>query len=132
MISLRPLRVTELKYRGDPKKEFVVLKARTNIKKGTKFLIFDETFDAEGNPSNLDRHLYTLTIEEDVQRDEMILIITRPGDFYATKPDGKVKQHQYYWGLKESVWNKDQTEIVHVVPVTSTATKKSFPPEEEQ
>lgn len=120
--------ITGLKDRGIENKERVVLKANADIEKGRAFLIYDATYDEDGELSNQYPHLYELVLNQSVKKDEIVVIRTTTGKFETDTPANSVKHHRYFWGLERTVWNKDKTEIVHVVPVTSAATKGTFSP----
>ncbi|QDP60127.1 MAG: hypothetical protein Unbinned1312contig1001_7 [Prokaryotic dsDNA virus sp.] len=110
------VRITD---RGDVETERLVLKAQRDIPKGSKYLIFDNTFNENGNPVNRHRHMYYLRIEEDVPSGELVVIWTKSAENdILPAAEGKLRTHRYFWGLKKSVWNKDTDEVAHVVPFT--------------
>jgi|ETNmetMinimDraft_32_1059908.scaffolds.fasta_scaffold75751_1 hypothetical protein len=132
MATTKPFTITGLKSRGVPDDERVVLKANVDIEKGKVFLIYDTTYDEDGKLSNQYPHLYELVLQQAVKADEIVVIRTKAGKFRADTLGLSVKHHRYFWGLEETVWNKDKTEIVHVVPVSTAATSKNFPPEKKK
>jgi len=105
--------------RGDVDKERLVLKAQRDIPKGSKYLIFDNTFDEDGNPVNRHRHMYYLRIEEDVPSGELVAIWTKSAENdIVPATENTLRTHRYFWGLEKSVWNKNTNEVAHVVPFT--------------
>ncbi|MCH2277001.1 hypothetical protein [Thalassospira sp.] len=116
--------IARIAYRGDVEKERLVLKAERDIPKGSKYLIFDNTFDEDGKPVNRHRHLYYLHIAEDVPSGEMVSIWTKAGKNDIVPPSGEtLRTHRYFWGLGTSVWNKNTNEVAHVVPFTDIKSK---------
>lgn len=125
MPNLPPFTINAIADRGDTKKERLVLVANRLIQEGSKFLIFDNTFDQQGNVSNRNRHLYGLKLKEDVSKDDFVVLYTKKGLFKtSTSKDSEKLHHFYYWGLAESVWNKDEDEVVHIVDASQIKTKK--------
>lgn len=118
-------RITHLVDRGDIDEERVILEARKNIRKGSTYLVFDNTFDTNGNISNQNRHLYCLGLTWDVDDGDLVIIYTKSGNSRRLKRSGKnTHKHIYYWGRENTVWNIDADEIVHVVPLHDMAARK--------
>ncbi|WP_147262336.1 hypothetical protein [Thalassospira xiamenensis] len=119
------LRIKSIEGRAELKDEKVVLRATKKIVKSEQFLLYDNTFSADGKISNEHRHLFHLKLKEDVAKDEEIHIWTKSGK-YETELNNGLNRHHYFWGLRTKVWNSDNNETVHLVHVSHIATKK-FP-----
>lgn len=117
------LRIESIKGREDLDDEKVILRASEDIPKASQFLLYDNTFSADGTVSNENRHLFHLTLESDVVKDEEIYVWTQEGENWIESNVG-LNRHHYYWGLKTKVWNADKDEVVHLAYVPHIATKE--------
>lgn len=85
----------------------------------SKFIVYDETYDKEGNKSNIWPHMYRFDPRE-VKKGEYVSLRIHGGkDCKGTLDDDKTICYYLYWGFEEdtSIFNKDG-DTVHLVRVS--------------
>ena len=95
--------------------------AKSNL---SNYLIYDETFDAEGNPSNLLPHMYRLPNIVVEEGDYVSLRTQHKNRKYSkgTLGDNKTPCHYLYWGLDTNIFNNDG-DTVHLIKIAGEQKK---------
>lgn len=90
----------------------------------SNYLIYDETFDAEGNPSNLLPHMYRFPNIEVEKGDRVSLRTQHKNRKYSkgTLGDNKTPCHYLYWGLDTNIFNNDG-DTVHLIKIANEQKK---------
>ncbi|MBG6028375.1 hypothetical protein I5F10_12355 [Proteus mirabilis] len=114
--------VEEVRNAGDIEKECVVLKCYGNdVGWPEGYIVFDQTYDADGNESNKIRHLYIFPDKTKGEGDDVptyyrwaygdiIELYTRNGRNRIVK-DGTQTVFKYFWKLGNSVWNSNGDKV---------------------
>lgn len=87
--------------------------------KGTQlndYAFYDDTYDGEGNPSNLWRHFFRFPNHE-MKEDGYICVYTQSGNSFATMNGNRILT--YRMGLDRNILNEDG-DTVHVIKIRST------------
>lgn len=90
----------------------------------SSFLIYDETFDAEGNPSNLLPHMYRFPNVE-VEKGDRVSLRTQhknKKNYKGTLFDNMTPCHFIYWGLDTNIFNNDG-DTVHLIKIAEEQKK---------
>lgn len=116
------LQIIEIRDASE-KDERIFMKAteRCNL---SKYLIYDETFDEEGNPSNLFPHMYRLP-NILVEKGDFISLRTQHKNrknYKGTLHDNKTPCHFIYWGLDTNIFNNDG-DTIHLVKIAEELKK---------
>jgi hypothetical protein len=100
------VKIREVRDGGKLEKERVVLEVVAEDDIGY-FLVCDSTYTADGKLSNKLRHIYWFP-DKKVSPGDLVVLYTKGGQ-QSQKPFdiGVGTTHFFYWGLKETVWNKD-------------------------
>ena len=89
------------------------------------FIVYDETFDANGNKSNIWPHMYCFD-NRPVKKGEYVSLRVHTGnDHVGTLDDNETTCYYLYWGFDDSVqiFNKDG-DVVHLVKRSTEVTYK--------
>ena len=97
------LKIVSVKNSGEIKDEYVLLKAEADCDVGD-YLLTDSTYGSDESPSNKLRHVFFFPVQA-VKKGEFIVLWTRVGKYSQGTTTTKNPQHNFYWGLKETVWN---------------------------
>ena len=95
--------------------------AKSNL---SNYLIYDETFDAEGNPSNLLPHMYRLP-NIIVEEGDYVSLRTQHKNkrsYKGTLADNKTPCHYLNWGLDTNIFNNDG-DTVHLIKIADEQKK---------
>ena len=116
------LQIIEIRNAAE-KEERIFMKAteKCNL---SNYLIYDETFDAEGNPSNLLPHMYRLPNIE-VEKGDCVSMRTQyknRKNHKGTLDDNKTPCHYLYWGLNTNIFNNDG-DTVHLIKIADEQKK---------
>ena len=117
------LKIDSIRNRGE-KGERLFIEVLEDCDLGD-FILYDETFDADGNKSNVWPHMYRFDRRQ-VKKGEYISLRVHSGkDRVGTLDDQKTVCYYLYWGFDESVqiFNKDG-DIVHLVKTSSEVSHK--------
>ena len=117
------LKIKAIRDRGE-KDERLFIEVMEDCSLGD-FIVYDETFDANGNKSNLWPHMYRFD-RRSVKKGEFISLRVHTGnDYVGTLDDKQTTCYYLYWGFDDSfqVFNKDG-DIVHLVKISSETTCK--------
>lgn len=90
----------------------------------SSYLIYDETFDAEGNPSNLLPHMYRFPNVE-VEKGDRVSLRTQhknKKNYKGTLIDNTTPCHFIYWGLDTNIFNNDG-DTVHLIKIAEEQKK---------
>jgi len=90
----------------------------------SSYLIYDETFDAEGNPSNLLPHMYRFPNVE-VEKGDRVSLRTQhknKKNYKGTLNDNTTPCHFIYWGLDTNIFNNDG-DTVHLIKIAEEQKK---------
>lgn len=68
------------------------------------FIIFDATYDENGNSSNLLRHSFIFP-SQNVKKGDYVIVYTSKGESQHYKNRVGTTTWEYYWGLDVNVWN---------------------------
>ncbi|MCI4449759.1 hypothetical protein [Klebsiella variicola] len=118
------LTISHVNEHGELDKEYIVL-AATGTTNLWYYMISDSTYHGDGTTSNKHRHVFdfdelpAITLHSG----DLVLLHTKKGKFSITDLQGDKKAYFVYWGLDETVWNKDGDEAVLIK--VANKTKKS-------
>lgn len=72
------------------------------------YILFDSTYDNEGNLSNVHRHSYIFK-NRNISHGDFVVLYTGKGDEEHFKNKRGTMTHVYYWGfdMPYSLWNKE-------------------------
>lgn len=125
------LRIINVLGRDSLTTERVVLRADADCDTG-EYVLIDNTYAADGDLSNKERHPYVFPPRR-VREGEIVRVYTRrrresDADTTpeVTNADGTTKtplNHNFFWGLRQKVWNHDQDSAL----LLRVATRQSFP-----
>lgn len=115
------LKVIKVSEQGDEKKEYVTLQANEDCNL-EGHIIFDETFNNNGSPSNKHRHVFIFPRWE-VKKNDYIFLFTKSGENIRGVTTSKKPASFFYWGLKSPVWN-EEGDKVHLIQVKTASNFK--------
>jgi len=78
-----------------------------------QFIVFDTTYDEDGNPSNLNRHSFFFR-NKNVSKGDYVVIYTLDGQDSEFKNKAGSITHVFYWGLDTEVWNNTGDRVLLV------------------
>lgn len=78
-----------------------------------RYLLFDSTYDENGNISNKHRHMYVFP-DLQVKKGDYVVLYTKTGNDHTHKNQAGTKTYNLYWGLLTHVWNNDG-DTVHLI-----------------
>lgn len=119
------LKLRKVEYAGDLEKERVIIDVKGDDDLNN-YMIVDNTFDGEGEPSNKHRHLYKFRFHKrDVSRGDIIVLNSREGKYGLTKLGSGANRHDFYWDSKNSIWNKgrDKCHLIRIEDFESVDVK---------
>lgn len=95
--------------------ERIVIDVTEDSKSKDNYILFDTTYDNQGNVSNKHRHSFFFHTDSSLKRGEVILIYTKKGKDHLAKSSKQTKMYVLHWGLDTCVWNndKDNAFLVH-------------------
>lgn len=115
------LQIIEIRDASE-KEERIFMKAteKCNL---SNYLIYDETFDAEGNPSNLLPHMYRFP-NVVVEKGDYVSLRTQYTKKYSkgTLADNTTPCHYLHWGLDTNIFNNDG-DSVHLIKIADEQKK---------
>ncbi|MBP1205236.1 hypothetical protein JOD97_003278 [Duganella sp. 1411] len=114
-----------VKNSGNKDSEYVFFQVTENCDLG-HFIIADNTFDLQGLLSNKLRHVYAFP-RHVVKKGEYVMLHTHEGRndiIPASALSGTV--HNFYWNLKEHVWNKTG-DSAHFLDIRASLSHKVGP-----
>ena len=117
------LKIIEIRDAGGDD-ERVCLKAIENCNLA-HYLLYDETFDEEGNISNLMPHMHRFS-SLTVKKGEYVSFRTQgAGKSYrkGTLDDNETVCHYLYWGLDRTIFNQDKDKI-HLILISEEQSKQ--------
>jgi hypothetical protein len=100
------LEVVMAEHKGKANAECVWLRALTDIPSMAYYLVMDSTYTEDGKLSNELRHTFWFR-SFPVKKGDYIRLRTGPGTYEVIDNDQGTRTHHVYWGLKETIWNKD-------------------------
>lgn len=77
------------------------------------FILFDATYDENGNSSNLLRHSFIFP-SQNVSRGDFVILYTGEGENAQYKNKAGTTTWTYYWGLDAHVWSNKGDEAMLV------------------
>lgn len=77
------------------------------------YLMFDSTYDEEGNISNKHRHMFVFP-DQNVKKGDFVWIYSKDGNAYKRGNNSNTTTYILYWGLNCHVWNNDG-DTVHLI-----------------
>lgn len=99
------LEIISVKDSGNLQRERVVIKVLQATDVGGH-LLCDTTYSDESSVSNKVRHVFWFP-DKLVNTGDFVVLFSGPGkDTQSTNMAGTLT-HKFYWGLKETVWNKE-------------------------
>jgi hypothetical protein len=101
---------------GDKNSEYFCFRAAQDCNLG-HYMVADNTFDAKGNPSNKLRHVFAFP-SHNVKQNDLIVLWTKDGKNNVGKDTAGGPQHNFFWNLKENVWNVNG-DTAHLIDVRS-------------
>ncbi|MCD7923604.1 MAG: hypothetical protein LUI85_02465 [Bacteroides sp.] len=95
------------------KDERILLKVLKDCNIG-EYILFDTTYDGDGNPSNIFRHCYIFPSKK-VNAGDYIQLYTGHGNQKSVERTDGYINHKFYWGSDEPIWNneKDIAYLIH-------------------
>lgn len=75
------------------------------------FILFDATYDENGNSSNLLRHLFIFP-SQNVSEGDFVIVYTSTGENTHFKNKAGTMTWIYYWGLGVNIWNNKGDEAL--------------------
>lgn len=118
------LRIIEIRDAGGAD-ERVFMKAIENCNLAN-YLLYDETYDDEGNISNLMPHMYRFPALA-VKKGEYVSFRTQGADKKykkGTLDDNETVCHYLYWGLERTVFNQG-SDKVHLILISEEQSKQN-------
>lgn len=118
------LEIISVKNHGELEKEFIGLGAKKTLNLWN-YMLSDSTYHGDGTASNKHRHVFdfdelpAITLE----KGDIILLYTKKGKFNVGDMSGGGKVYSIYWGLNETIWNKDGDESL-LIKVEERSKKK--------
>lgn len=100
------LAIRTVKDKGDLDKERIVIEVKANVDIGT-YIIFDTTYNDDDSISSKLRHTYWLP-DKELSAGDLVVVYTRKGTARLRTNQDNTKTLFLYWGLDETVWNKDK------------------------
>jgi len=114
------LKIKNIVDKGKLKTEAVLLYATSPVELG-HYAIIDQTFDAEGNISNVYPHFYRFPAMT-VKKGEAVVLWTKKGDYEVKKtPEGRTVHH-FYWGSKAAIWNNTEKDVAVLLGIKTVDT----------
>ena len=99
------LKILKVADAGDLQNERVIIKVLEDCQISW-YLIFDNTYNADGRLSNLWRHLYIFP-QREVKAGDFIWLYTKDGTNSHRGNDSNTTTYILHWGLGETIWNHD-------------------------
>ena len=74
----------------------------------SRFILMDNSYDEDGNVSNVHRHSFVLP-NMNVSKGDFLRVYTHKGEAKSFTNKSQTITHEIYWGFKSevSIWNKD-------------------------
>lgn len=116
------IKILEIRKPGT-KEERVFMKVmqKCNL---SDFIVYDETFDDEGEPSNLMPHMHRLPAVQ--AKEGMFVSLRTQGDpaksHLGTLDDDETPCYYEYWGLERTIFNQEG-DTVHLVEIADETSK---------
>ena len=109
------LQILKVRDQGDLENERIILKASKDCEISW-YILFDNTYDDDGELSNLWRHMYIFP-KIQVKAGDFIWLYTKAGNDINRGNNSNTTTHLLYWGLDETIWNKgnDKAHLVKYV-----------------
>lgn len=99
------LKIHSVENKGDLDKEVVWLDVTDDADVGN-YALCDSTYVDEGKVSNRLRHFFWFP-DRRVKKGDWVKLYTKAGTYDTGANKRGTTTHSFYWGLKETVWNKD-------------------------
>ncbi|MHB9331806.1 hypothetical protein ACP3S7_30405 [Phytobacter ursingii] len=117
--------IVNVKEHGELEREHIVLAAvaQANL---WNYILLDTTYHDDGSTSNKHRHVFDFDELSAItlNKGDLVLLYTKNGNFSIHELPNGTKAYLIYWGLDETVWNKDGDEAV-LVKVAERSKKKA-------
>lgn len=110
--ELMSFQILKIKDAGDLDNERVILKANKDCEISW-YLLFDNTYDEQGNLSNLWRHMYIFP-KINMKAGDFVWLFTKKGANSSRGNDTNTTTYLLYWGLDETIWN-NEGDMAHLV-----------------
>ena len=109
------LQILKVRDQGDLENERIILKASKDCEISW-YILFDNTYDDDGELSSLWRHMYIFP-KIQVKAGDFIWLYTKAGNDINRGNNSNTTTHLLYWGLDETIWNKgnDKAHLVKYV-----------------
>lgn len=78
------------------------------------YLLSDSTYHSDGTVSNKHRHVFDFDSLPAItlSKGDVVILYTKKGKYRIADLGDGVKAHLIYWGLNETVWNKDGDQAI--------------------
>lgn len=103
--EIMTFQILKVKDAGDLENERVILKANKDCEISW-YILFDNTYDDNGQLSNLWRHMYIFP-KLSIKAGDFVWLYTKKGQKSNRGNDSKTTTHSLYWGLDETIWNHE-------------------------
>lgn len=110
--EIMTFQILKVKDAGDLENERVVLKANKDCEISW-YILFDNTYDEDGNMSNLLRHMYIFP-DIQIKAGDYVWLYTKKGEDTNRGNKANTTTHLLFWGLDETIWN-DKGDTAHLV-----------------
>lgn len=102
------LRIVSATDHGELDKEHITLAANDALSLWN-YMLSDSTFHGDGSVSNKHRHVFDFDELNAItlNKDDLVLLYTKKGKYSIHTLSGGNKAYFIYWGLDETVWNKN-------------------------
>ncbi len=110
--DLMQLQILKVRDAGDLENERIILKANQTCEISW-YILFDNTYDDDGNISNLWRHMYIFPKIE-VKAGDFIWLYSKTGENSNRGNNSNTTTYLLYWGLDETIWNKEN-DTAHLI-----------------
>lgn len=118
------IRIVNAKDCGELDKEYIVLVADANTDLWD-YILSDSTYHGDGTTSNKHRHVFDFDQIQAItlSKGDIVLLYTKKGKLFVHQLPNGAKAYVIYWGLNETVWNKDGDEAI-LIKVAERSKKK--------
>lgn len=106
------LQILKVRDAGDLENERIILKANKACEISW-YILFDNTYDEAGNISNLWRHVYIFP-KIQLNEGDFVWLYTKCGKDSSRGNNSNTTTHLLYWGLDETIWNKEK-DAAHLI-----------------
>lgn len=117
------IQIIKVKDAGDLDNERIIFKATKSCNINW-YVLFDSTYESDGTPSNLWRHLYIFP-DLEVEEGDFIWLYTKKGQNRQRTNNSQTTTHELFWGLGNTIWNNGVThDVAHLIKYVDSQSYK--------